>query len=348
MAIGARVRRAGVGFWVLALFCTAQAMAQDGSLYEGEADVSGQGEAARAAALPEALGNALVRLTGDTSIEVDPVVLAAKPSAAEWMEQYRYRQDAGGQSVLIARFEQEALNSLVARAGRHVWPSPRPTPVVWLAIDDGRGPRMLSSAQSSAVAPLTRRLQRRGLAASYPLLDLEEQQRIVVSAFWAGDSAAARRGTPRYQSRVSLVGKLFRAGSGWGSEWRVYDGERLLAQAEPSALDAASILRQAADFLADTLGARAAQYVSDGKGGSYDVEIADLRSAEDLARVMQGLRRMSVVRGLRPVLADSDHVRLQLDLTVGVESFSRMVEGAGWLDRTDDAAGATRFVLLHR
>lgn len=338
-----------MGLWLcVAIGWGTGTFAQDVSLYEGETDVPNQGEAARAAALPDALANALVRLTGDTSVEQDATVLAARPQAAEWMEQYRYRQDAGGQSVLIARFSRDALNGLVTRSGRHVWPSPRPTPVVWLAIDDGRGPRMLSSAQSSAVAPLSRQLQRRGLAVSYPLLDLEEQQRIVISAFWAGDTAAARRGTPRYQSRVSLVGKLFRAGNGWGSEWRIYDGQRLLAQHEPSALDAASVLRAAADFLADTLAARAVQYASDGGAGSYEVEIAELRSSEDFARVMQGLRRMSVVRGIHPLAADGERLRLQLDLTIGLDGFARMVEGAGWLDRRKSESGTTRFALVHR
>lgn len=318
------------------------ASANEAALFEGEVDVRDQSEATRQAALPAALANVLVKLTGDPGIAVDAVLAPELQQAGGMLEQYRYRQDARagslqGQAVLIARFARAPVETLVARSGRSIWPTPRATPVVWLAIDDGRGARMLASAQAQAVAALTRQAHRRGLSLSYPLFDLEEQQRVVLSAFWAGDSAAARRSSPRYHSRVSLIGKLYRSASGWTAEWRVYDGEQLLAEAAPSGIDASGVLAAGADLVADTLGRRAAQFAADGSGGRFNVQVEDVRSAEDYVRLLQGIRRMSIVRSVQPRSAGQGSLELELDLSVGLSGFARIASSSGLLEQGEEA-----------
>lgn len=346
--------------WLAATICCWLALAagwvqaNDGALFEGEVDVRDQGEATRQAALPAALANVLVKLTGDPAVATAPDLAPNLAQAGSMLEQYRYRQDARagslqGQTVLIARFARGPVEALVALAGRSIWPTPRATPVVWLAIDDGRGPRMLASAQASAVAALTRQANRRGLSLSYPLFDLEEQQRIVLSAFWAGDSAAARRSSPRYHSRVSLVGKLYRSASGWTAEWRVFDGEQLLAEAAPGGVDATSVLEAGADLVADTLGRRAAQYAADGSGGRFTVQVEGVESAEDYVRLLQGIRRMSIVRSAQPRSAGQRSLQLELDLSVGLSGFARMAAGSGLLEQADESADQPgRFRLMAR
>lgn len=330
------------------------ASANEAALFEGEVDVRDQGEATRQAALPAALANVLVKLTGDPGIAADAGLAPRLQQAGSMLEQYRYRQEARagslqGQTVLIARFARAPVEALVASSGRSIWPTPRPTPVVWLAIDDGRGARMLASAQAQAVAALTRQANRRGLSLSYPLFDLEEQQRIVMSAFWAGDSAAARRSSPRYQSRVSLIGKLYRSASGWTAEWRVYDGEQLLAEAAPAGIDASSVLAAGADLVADTLGQRAAQYAADGTGGRFTVKVEGVGSAEDYVRLLQGIRRMSIVRSVQPRSAGQGLLQLELDLSVGLSGFARMASSSGLLEQGPEKSGSPeRFRLLAR
>jgi uncharacterized protein len=320
------------------------AMAQDLTLYEGEAVVDSQSEAARDAALPQALAAALVRLTGDPAIADDPAVRADLARAPTLLQQFRYRQEADpatpglSRSVLVARFDPAGVDALIALGGRSVWPSPRPTPVVWLAIDDGRGARMLGSAQAQAVAALTARARERGLALTYPLLDLEEQRSLVVSAFWAGDSAAARRASPRYQSRVSLVGKLYRSASGWTAEWALYDGEQRLAETTPSAPEAASVLAAGADLAADTLAARAAEAAQNaGQAGRYRIWIEGLHSAEDYARTLAYLQRLSVVRGVSPLQVDGARLQVEVDMNTGLEGLSRLIETGTTLRLLDGA-----------
>ena len=336
---------------VLALAAGA-ALAQDAELYEGEVVVPNQSDAARAEALPSALAAALVRLTGRADVEEDPAVTPELAQAQNLLRQFRYRQDldpaqpGSAQTVLVARFDRDGVDALLALAGQRIWPSPRPVPVVWLAIDDGRGPRLLGSAQSRVVSALTRRAAERGLRLSYPLLDLEEQQ-IAVAPFWAGDSAAARRASARYQSRVSLVGKLYRSASGWTAEWALYDGEQRLGDTTRSAPDAPSVLAEGADLAADLLSSRATVAVADaGPPGRFPVSIAGIASAEDYARTLAYLGRLSVVRGTRVLGAEEDRLLLELDLRSGLSGLRQLVANGQTLTAEDEDPAEGRFRLL--
>lgn len=346
-----RILRGLLG-WALAL-CGGLALAQDIELYEGEVAVPGQSEAAREAALPQALAAALVRLTGRADVADDPAVAPSLAGASGLLRQFHYRQDpdplqpGSVQTVLVARFQRDGVDALLALAGQSVWPSPRPVPVVWLAIDDGRGPRMLGSAQARVVAALTQRAAQRGLRLSYPLLDLEEQQKVAASAVWSGDSRAAREASARYQSRVSLVGKLFRSGSGWTAEWQLFDGEALLGGDSRSAPDAATVLALGADLAAELLARRAIPAVGDtGPAGRYPVQVSGLTSAEDYARVMAYLGRLSVVRASRVVGAEGDTLLLELDLRSGLGGLRQLVGNGQILVSEGDDPGSGQFRLL--
>lgn len=327
------------------------ARAEDIDPYEGEVVVADQSEAERTASLGKALAAALVRLTGRA--DAGSAAGAALSRAPELLRRYRYRQETDparpGQlrTVLVARFDPAGLEALLAEQGLPIWPSPRPTPVVWLAIDDGRGPRLLGDAQSSAVAALTRRARERGLSLSYPLLDLIEQQRVPVAALWQGDSTAAREASARYQTRLALIGRLYRSASGWTAEWALWDGPRRLGAVSRSAPDAATVLAEGADLAADLIAAQARVTVAaSGPDGRYPVWVEGVGSAEDYVRVMAFLGRSSVVRGILVQEAEGDRLRLELDLRGGLPALRAVVEAGDVLavQGEDPAEGRLRVV----
>lgn len=313
--------------------------AQSVDLYEGEAVVAGQGEGERAAALAAAFEDALVRRSGDRSIGEAPEVDAALPQAAEWLQQYRYRQDVETvnglpqtRTTLIVRFLPQAIDALLAKTKAGVWSEPRAVPVVWLAIDDGKGARLLGNAQAAAVQSLTRRATARGLRLSYPLLDLQEQQAVDASRFWAGDSVAARAASARYQSKAALIGRLYRRGAGWAVEWAIYDGELRLGEVAQSAPSANDLLALGADLAADYLSLRFRQRQSEaGPAGTYVVAIAGIASGEDYARAIGYIEGLSVVQAARVLSATRDRLRLELDLATGVEGLASLVTDDGVL-----------------
>lgn len=338
--------------WLLPL----PAAAQGSDPYEGEVAVASQSEADRLAVLGDALAQVMAKRTGMQRAAEDARLSGSLARASEWLQRYRYIDAAGGGTLLAARFEPSAVDRALSEAGLTVWPEPRPQPVVWLAIDDGRGPRMLGNSQAQAVAALTARASQRGLRLTYPLMDLQDQQQIDVDRVWSADSAAATQAARRYQSNVVLLGRLFRDGLQWVAEWRVVQDGEVLDQQRSSDADSAVVLAGGADLAASALVARyAADLSSAGPPGRYPLRVSGVLSAEDYARLLGQLNRMASVRATEITGADGDALLLTLDLNSGIEGFTRSASGIGLLSPDDSASNSTsvlpdadlhRFVLL--
>jgi len=167
--------------------------------YDAEVPVNSQGEGDRAGALARALGSVLAKLSGDRSVMGRPGVAQALRSAGNYVESYDYRQDQGTspsgaptfRTTLVARFRQDDVDGLVAALGLPVWPQPRPKPVVWLAIDDGKGPRLVGLQHNTVARPLLQRAIERGFRLGLPSGSAAEQA--AVGAIWRGDTGAIAR-----------------------------------------------------------------------------------------------------------------------------------------------------------
>src|SRR5690606_36124366 len=191
------------------------ALAQDGlrtegevasaqGLYAAEVPVNSQVDSARQAGYARALAQVLAKLSGDAGVASRPGVAQELRNADAYVDGYDYRQDQstspGGaptfRTMLVVRFQPEAVDALVSALGLPVWAQPRPKPVVWLAIDDGSGPRLLGTGQVNAARPLLDRATERGYRLGLPTGAAAEQA--VVGAIWRGDTAAVARASARY------------------------------------------------------------------------------------------------------------------------------------------------------
>ena len=336
------VRGAWMIGWVLAaLLAAAPAAAQrvEGDrasgqgLYEAEVQVRTQAEGERNAAYARALAQVFAKLSGDRGIANRPGVAQELRRASEYVDGFDYRQDesvgpTGAPSfrtMLVVRFVPEAVDSLVAALGLPVWPQPRPKPVVWLAIDDGRGPRLVGLQQSNAARPLLQRAIERGYRLGLPSGNAAEQA--AVGAIWRGDSAAIARLSARYNPPMQLIGKLYRGGEGWQADWTFVDDGRVLSRLSETAADARRAMATGADGAADALIQRYAKATAPADPVAQRIVFTGLRNGDDYLRLSAALQRMSVVRAIRPLRASGDRLEVELDLLTGMAGFRRMVDG---------------------
>ncbi len=336
------VRGAWMIGWVLAaLLAAAPAAAQrvEGDrasgqgLYEAEVQVRTQAEGERNAAYARALAQVFAKLSGDRGIANRPGVAQELRRASEYVDGFDYRQDesvgpTGAPSfrtMLVVRFVPEAVDSLVAALGLPVWPQPRPKPVVWLAIDDGRGPRLVGLQQSNAARPLLQRAIERGYRLGLPSGNAAEQA--AVGAIWRGDSAAIARLSARYNPPMQLIGKLYRGGEGWQADWTFVDDGRVLSRWSETAADARRAMATGADGAADALIQRYAKATAPADPVAQRIVFTGLRNGDDYLRLSAALQRMSVVRAIRPLRASGDRLEVELDLLTGMAGFRRMVDG---------------------
>ena len=303
-------------------------------LYQAEVPVNGQGEEERQGGFTRALGSVLAKLSGDRSAMSRPGVGAELRNARDYVEGYDYRQDQGTsptgaptfRTTLVVRFDEDQVNGLAGALGLPVWPQPRPKPVVWLAINDGSGPRLMGLQHANAARPLLNRAIERGYSLGLPAGGAAEQA--LVGAIWRQDTAAVARASARYSPPMQLVGKLYRNKGGWTADWVFVDAGKVLAKWSVSDADARRAMASGADGTADALVKRYGKRGSAGPAGTYRVLFTGIRTTDDYLRLTGHLQKMAVVRRITPVRASGDTLELDLELVSGLAGFRRTMGDA--------------------
>lgn len=324
-------------------FLAAPVWSQAIDLYEGEAPVSSQAESERVAALPAAMAQMLIRLTGDPDIALEPTARALMDDAPRLMQRFRYRQQnvvrdglPQMRTWLVARFDPEQVDAALSRANVAVWLEPRPQPLVWLVIDDGSGPRLLGAAQAAVVAGLNQQAAQRGFGLRFPGADAAESE--LVGSIMAGRVDPLREASERYSSSVLLIGRLLRDGSGWRAHWTAVEGGEVLDTRSASGAHSGELLMLGADMLADALAGRH-RMVSGGEAQQLNVRLTGLSPPADYARVLVYLQRMPGVQSVRPLQASGDALQLELVIAGGLNQLERLVEQGGVLQVAGSGSG---------
>jgi hypothetical protein len=318
----------------------AQAMRVEGDragaqgLYDAEVQVNSQTESERRNATMRAMGVVLAKLSGDRNASGRPGVAAELRNAQDYVDGFDYRQDQGTsptgaptfRTTLVVRFRPEKIDALMAALGVPVWPQPRPKPVVWLAIDDGSGPRLVGLPQSNAARALLDRAVERGFQLGLPGGSAAEQA--LVGAIWRQDTAAIARASARYRPPMQLIGKLYRnkdGKGGWTADWTFVDNGRVLASWSSSDADARRAMAAGADGAAEALMKRYAKASPGGPPGTYRVVFTGIDSADDYLRLSATLQGMAVVRRITPVRASGSTLEVDLELLSGLAGFRSMM-----------------------
>lgn len=313
-------------------------------VYAAEISVNGQGEAQRNAAFARGLAQVLAKLSGDRAVAGRPGIGQELRRAKDYVASYDYRQDEGVSAsgapsfntTLVIRFDADQVDELASTLGLPIWPQPRPKPVLWLAIDDGSGPRLVGLGKSDAARSTLNRALERGYKLGLPAGNAAEQA--VVGAIWRGDSAAVARASQRYSPPMQLIGKLYRdkKSGGWTADWIFIDKGKVLSTWSSSDRDARRAMAAGADGAADALMRR---YAKPGKGagppGRYPVVFTGINSSDDFIRLSGYLQKLAVVRRITPVRATAEGVVFELELVSGLSGFKRATSDDGVIDAGD-------------
>ncbi len=302
--------------------------------FEVEVPVNSQSAAERNTGFARALAQVLGSLSGDRSAAGRPGVGQEMRRADDYVKSYDYRQDEGispatgaptFQTTLIVRFDADKVQAIAAELGLPVWPTPRPKPVLWLAIDDGKGPRLVSLQQSNAARPVLDRAIQRGYRLGLPGGSAAEQA--AVGAIWRGDTAAIARLSSRYQPPMQLVGKMYRDKGGWTTDWIFVDGGRVLSRWTESDSSPRRAMAAGADGTADALVKRyARRNPGSGPAGTYRVRFERIDSTDEYIRLAAQLERISVVKRVVPIRATADSLEADLELSTGLAGFRRLLD----------------------
>jgi hypothetical protein len=295
-------------------------------LYEVQVPVTGQREAERTDAVRAALQQVLVKVTGDRRSMTQQRVQTLVQSPLKYVQQYLYRPLPPGYAVaatdasrptqmLWVRFDAEAINQLLRQADEPVWGRMRPTVLVWLAVEDGGGRRLVGGDTDSDVrAELAGQAQARGIPLLFPLLDLEDQRRVNFAAVRDGLAQEVRAASARYPAGAVLVGGVRQESAGrWSGHWWLYM-DAGVERWDSVAPQRAEALAAGVDYATDALAARFARAFGVQATAPVDLLVTGVDKVEDYGRAMNYLEALDTVSGLQVIAVDPAGVHFRLAL----------------------------------
>ena len=320
-------------------------------LYRTTVDLLSQGVPARNAAYAKALVQVINQLTGQTNAGSNAVVRGALANAPKWVnntQQSNGSSDSegntlvGGTQVLKASlkvsFDPNPVDSLIAAAGYSYWTGDRPKPILWLSIDDGRGPRLITAKQLNVIKSLADRGQQRGIRFLVP--QGTPQELAALQSVVNLDGKALAGFNARYQNNTMLIGKIYRSVSGWSAWWSLWQDGVELTRWPVTEPDARRVIASGADNTANFFAKRDGGRLNAGRSGIVMMEIVSVDSLADYARTMTYLQTHASIRSVEVMIATPGKLGLQVDLRSGVNAFRGLMRSSNTLQPLGSASAS--------
>lgn len=274
-------------------------------LYDAEVEWDGED---RRAAFGAALGEVIIRVTGDRGSvrEASVAELMAKPD--RYVQQFR-PGDTG--DTLWVSFDGPSVTKALRAIGQPVWGEERPTTLLWLAVDQGSGRRGTLGADpdrdDAVMAALRTRVEdtarARGLPIVFPLLDAEDRAALSFADLWGGFDEAIEGASGRYGTDAVLAGRVSLSEPDRG-RWTLYSGSAPMRWVG----DTADGIQRTADHYASIFAVSGAGAAA----RTLAVRVHGVRDVAGYARVLAHLESLTAVRDVAVEQMEGDRLTLRL------------------------------------
>lgn len=296
-------------------------------LHEAEVPTVDKEQRAQTKAIQDAMRRVLIKLTGNSEVETLPVAQDLIRNARNLMLQYRYTIPAQARGdlplLLWVRFDEQAVDQALRRAGVYLWGNERPATLLWLAMPTSEGVSLIGSEDLSGVRDMVQQeARRRGIPVVLPLLDLEDASAISARQVVAMDASAIEAASMRYGTPATLAGTIeMIAENRWHARWVLLsDGRPKEWQAKG---DLQQIMSAGIDKSADELYYRYAVAVADNVEAGLQLTITGVSELSDYASLQHYLDNLSDVTRIQLLSAENDRVTYFVSARTGVEGLEQ-------------------------
>jgi len=285
-----------------------------GSLDETSADTD--------QALMRALDEVLVRLTGRVDTDMT-ARLGLRPASARALVESQQRvevmlPDQNGELQrrlrLQVEFDSAAVDRLIAQAGLARWGRERPAILLWVALDDDSGTRLVSDP---GLDQLIREQARRfGLDVLRPLGDGMDLAEVQVSDVRGGFLDAAEGSLERYRAGVPAMLDLRVMPEQVSGRW-FWRQDGLDRSANLSARTQAEVIERGLAAVLESLSGRYAQRPATTDDARLEVVVGPILDEVQFAEVLRYLGQLSMVESVRVTGARGREISFLLSLRSG-------------------------------
>ena len=220
-------------FGLCLLFTQPLAALEVKGLFEIEVVANSQSVEARDMAIKQALSAVLERILVSEDIAKIPVAQQMLSAAGSYVKQSQYSllpadESAATDSRLFrVQFDEDLVLEAVRKSQIGVWSEIRPETLLWLIVDENGARQFYNPDLMPEIdAALTHAAKLKGLPLIFPLLDIEEQQKISVTDVLGADSRNLLAASTRYDAPAIMAGHVVKKGVCWQADWAFhFDGK---------------------------------------------------------------------------------------------------------------------------
>jgi len=275
----------------------------------------------------------LVRVSGTKEVENSTLIASSLRKPEVYYYQYSYESTDKsfqiGNKVVPAQllrihFEPSAVAKLLRQAGFPVWGSNRPGVLLWLAISDVEGRRILSENEEHEITKTLKDQARlRGLPLLFPLLDLEDSASLSTAEVWGAFLGRIADASSRYNPECILTGRMQKDSVGrWSAKWS-YQIDQDWHVAESVSFSADEIIRSMVDRLTNELADR---YAIDSSRSQVTIRIESIDNLEDYASISNYLESLGPVLNSFVVRVKGSEVEFKLNTEGRNEQLIEIIE----------------------
>ena len=327
-----RISSLTIGFCVLFHLNSVVALTVE-DLYVAEVLVTDESEAQRQKGARAGLLQVLVRVSGTPAVEASSLIAGSLRNPSAYYYQYSYESTEKILNIdgvptparlLRIHFDPSAVARLLRQGVFPVWGSNRPSVLLWIAVSDDEGRRLLGeSGDLSIVEHLKDQARLRGLPLLFPLLDLEDTRAISTAEVWGAFLQRVDSASVRYRPDSILTGRLLVDSLGrWTADWS-YRIEDQWHSFDDVAFSSEEILDRVIDQLANEL---ADQYALDSSRGAVNMRVEAVENLSDYAELSRYLESLTPVVNSFVVHIQDDEVEFRLSIEGQREQLIETIE----------------------
>jgi len=220
--------------------------------------------------------------------------------------------------------------------GLQQWSDLRPSTLIWLAVDED-GQRSLVN-QGLYTDVLVQSGTERGLPFLFPIMDLEDQTKVLFADVWGDFEETVKQGSVRYDADAVVVVRAQKQAGSWVTRWTLYYSG-LPLHWELSGESLPDLLVKGSDKSVNEIANKslAEQQVEQVANASSSTTIGpqllilDVNTLSDYSRVMTYLQSLTHIEVVYPSEIGRSSVTLKIGSNVGLERVYAEIESGSVL-----------------
>uniref|UniRef100_UPI003B847E5E DUF2066 domain-containing protein n=1 Tax=Photobacterium sanctipauli TaxID=1342794 RepID=UPI003B847E5E len=301
------------------------------NLYQAQVVLPDTDRQSEQAARNEALGQVLVKVSGQSEIVKNEVVAKAIKNSSQYASQFSYG-NLDGQQTLDLTFDRKRIRNLLTQANSTLWSEQRPNVLVWLVEDANRSRNVVwDQSANSLITDVKRAADLRGLPVMLPIGDFEDVTAISIPDLWGGFVQPVSTASLRYQPDAIVIARARQMGDGSVQlGWQLFaEKADRLASTPVVPLEgrvegtSTEVMAQMVGQITDHLAAKYAVPLGGDNSGVVSITVGNVQSSKDFFTLERMMTRLTSVAAVNAHKIQGQNVEFTVQLLSTEEAFRR-------------------------